>query len=43
MEVQFEDAGAFLTAKVPGVFSLPGMLSIVERIAAEARARQVRA
>jgi hypothetical protein len=40
MEVQFEYAGAFLIAKVSGVFSLPAMLSIVEKIAAEARARQ---
>jgi len=39
MEVQFEDAGAFLIAKVSGVFSLRAMLSIVEKIAAEARAR----
>ena len=39
MEVQFEDAGGFLIAKVSGEFSLRAMLSIVEKIAAEARAR----
>ena len=39
MEVQFEDARAFLVARVSGAFSLQAMLRVVEKIAAEARAR----